>query len=160
MKAQVGDRVRIQYTRIRSSEGVPGPPPPPRVLEFTIGGEHMLPGLSRCVAGMHQGEEKFFSLRPAEAFGDVQSRLIREVPRERLRTAMPLAVGMVLRAKVPGADRPRRVRVVKLTPSTVVVDGNHPSAGRTIDLAVLVLSIDSSSETNESKPQFDTGGES
>ena len=162
MIARHGDRVRIQYTRLHKPElaGPAASASAPKVLEFTIGGEHVLPGLSRCVAGMSQGEQKCVSLPAAEAFGDVQKRLIRELPRDCFRTKLPLAVGMVLNAKIRGLERPRKVRIVQLNAGTVIVDGNHPSAGRAVNLAVLVLSIDSSSEANQSKPQIDSGGES
>ena len=157
MSAKAGDRVRVQYTRIHKPEAASAPEPIPKVLEFTIGSQHALPGLSRHVAGMSQGEQKCISLLPAEAFGHVQPRLIRELPRNCFRTKSPLKMGMVLNAKIRGHEQRRKVRIIKLNPDTVTVDGNHPSAGRAVNLAVLVLSIDSSSETNRSKPQFDNG---
>ena len=40
------------------------------------------------------------------------------------------------------------------------MDGNHPLAGKVINLEVYLLSLDSSSNANQTKQQFDMGGES
>jgi FKBP-type peptidyl-prolyl cis-trans isomerase 2 len=52
------------------------------------------------------------------------------------------------------------VRVVKINPNSVMLDGNHPLAGKVVELEICLISIDSSSDANRSKPQFDMGGES
>jgi FKBP-type peptidyl-prolyl cis-trans isomerase 2 len=58
------------------------------------------------------------------------------------------------------AGLPQRVRVVEIHPDAVILDGNHPLAGQVVQLEVYLLSLDSSSNTNRGKPQFDMGGES
>jgi FKBP-type peptidyl-prolyl cis-trans isomerase 2 len=140
--AKVGDRVRIQYTRIGKS-GVDRSLGAPRALEFTVGDKHVLPGLSSRVEGMHPGEQKCITLEPAEAFGNVQAKLIREIPRDRLNTKSRLEVGMVLNARSHDPERKRRVRIVEIKPDSILIDGNHPQAGKSIDLAVNLISIDS-----------------
>jgi FKBP-type peptidyl-prolyl cis-trans isomerase SlyD len=158
MTAEVGDRVRIQYTYLHKAETAQ--PKAPKVLEFIVGAKHALPGLSQWVTGMQQGEQKRVTLQPAEAFGNVQTRLIREIPRECFRTKSVLKVGMQLNARNTNSTTKRRVRIVELKRDSVVVDGNHPCAGRPIRLEMFLVSVDSSSEANRSKPQFDNGGES
>jgi len=160
MIAQVGDRVRIRYTHMQNAGAAPVAMPKPKVLEFTIGSSHVLPGLSQFVAGMQQGEAKCVTLQPAEAFGMVQARLIREVSRQSVRSKFPLKVGMLLTMKQAGAAPGRKARIVELKRDSVVVDGNHPHAGHALYLAMYLVSVDSSSEANQSKPQFDNGGES
>jgi FKBP-type peptidyl-prolyl cis-trans isomerase 2 len=161
MIARVGDRVRVLYTRKQDAAGKDWfKSKTARALEFTVGGKHQLPGLSKCVAGMSQGEQKYVKLEPAEAFGAVQARLIREIPRNCFSTKTPLEVGMLLNARNKHSEGKRKVRIVELKPDTVVVDGNHPRAGRALDLAMYLISVDSSSETNVTKPQTDSGGES
>jgi FKBP-type peptidyl-prolyl cis-trans isomerase 2 len=105
---------------------------------------------------MSQGEQKCVTLQPAEAFGTVQDRLIREVPRGSIHTSSPL-VGMLLAGRRVGR---RKVRIVELKQESVVIDGNHPRAGRPVNLAMYLLSVDASSETNQSKPQLNSGDES
>jgi FKBP-type peptidyl-prolyl cis-trans isomerase 2 len=159
MIAHLGDRVRIQYTHMQDAREHDPRSTTPRVLEFTIGSEHVLPGLSQYVLGMHPGEQKCVTLPPAEAYGEVQAGLIRKISRRCLHTKGTLEKGMVLTLRSPDSVRGRRVRIVKLNTNSVLVDGNHPRAGRHVNLAVYLVSVDSSSEANSSQPQFDTGGE-
>ena len=157
-EAQLGDRVRIQYSRVPHPGAMPAQPPVPKVLEFTVGGDKVMPGLSFGIAGMNQGDQKRFTLQPVDAYGDVQGSLIREIPRERFPKDLALHVGKKLTALRGRAGRRRRVTVVEIKPDSVVVDGNHPLAGKVIELEVCLLTLDSSSNANKQKPQFDVGG--
>jgi FKBP-type peptidyl-prolyl cis-trans isomerase 2 len=159
-QAQLGDRVRIQYSRVPKSGTTSTKPPAQKVLEFTVGGNKVMPGLSLGITGMAQGEQKHFSLQPADAYGDVKPRLIRQIPRHRLPKNLTLRVGMHLSAMDRSLGRRRRVRVVQIKPDSVLVDANHPLAGKVIELDVCLISLDSSTEANRSKPQIDAGGES
>jgi FKBP-type peptidyl-prolyl cis-trans isomerase 2 len=159
MMAQIGDSVRIQYTHMQDARKHGVQTSRPRVLEFVVGDKHFLPGLSQCVLGMHPGEQKCVSLPPAEAYGEVQSRLIRRVLRRCLHTKGAPELGMKLTSRNSNSTLGHSVRIVKLSARSVVVDGNHPRAGRRVNLAVYLISVDSSSEANSTKPQFDIGGE-
>ncbi len=131
----------------------------PRVLEFIVGSDHLLPGLSRYVLGMHSGEQKCMTLSPAEAYGHVQNQLIRRVSRSCLHIKCSPKMGMLLTRRTSDPTHCPRARIVQLNTHSVVLDGNHPRAGRPAKLDVYLVSVDSSSEANLSKPQFDTGGE-
>ncbi|WP_254509486.1 FKBP-type peptidyl-prolyl cis-trans isomerase [Anatilimnocola floriformis] len=159
MSAQIGDRVRIRYTHMHDAREHDPRSSQPRVLEFIIGSDHVLPGLSQFVIGMQPGEQKCVALPPAQAYGEVQSRLIRKISRRSLHTKRSPRMGMLLTPKSSDFMRGHKVRIVKLNARSVLVDGNHPRAGRQANLAVYIVSVDSSSETNSSKPQFDLGGE-
>jgi FKBP-type peptidyl-prolyl cis-trans isomerase 2 len=158
MIAQIGDRVRVRYTHMQDAGAAPVEEPrKPQVMEFTIGGSHVLPGLSQCVEGMHRGEQKCVTLQPAEAFGIVHTRLIREVSRQVIRNRSLLKIGMHLAPRKSRAAEYRRFRIVELKRDSVVVDGNHPRAGHSVNLAMYLVSVDSSSEANRTKPPFDNG---
>jgi len=53
----------------------------------------------------------------------------------------------------------QRVRIVEVHPDSVTVDGNHPLAGKIIELEVNLISLDSSASANKQNPQFDLGGQ-
>jgi peptidylprolyl isomerase len=158
--ARLGDRVRIHYARVREPSTAGGKPPNRRAVEFTVGTSNMIPTLSMGVVGMVPGQHKRFRLPPGEAYGAVQPRLIREIPRQRLPIHLALAVGQRLAAVDGISGRRRRVTVVEIRPRSVVVDGNHPLAGKVIELEITLISVDSSSNANRAKPQFNVGGES
>ena len=46
------------------------------------------------------------------------------------------------------SGRRQRVRVVEINPDSVTVDGNHPLAGKVIELEVNLISLDSSANAN------------
>lgn len=153
--AKLGDRVRVQYSRHQPATDRPNGP---KVVEFTVGSRDVLRGLSLGVVDMAPGDRRRLTLQPQEAYGQVQSRLIREIPRQRFPTRLVLKVGQRLTRLNP-AGRRRQVRIVEIKPDTVVVDGNHVLAGKVVELEVTVVSVDSSSDANKRKQQFDLGGE-
>jgi len=158
--AQLGDRVRIQYCRLPERVAAAGKPNHQKTVEFTVGSPKVFPSLSLGVVGMAPGERRQLSLQPREAYGKVQSRLVRRVARKRIPKHVELFVGKQLTATNGIAGRRRRVRVIEIQPDWVLVDGNHPLAGEVVELEVILISLDSSADANRSKPQFDMGGES
>src|SRR5688500_4285144 len=92
-RAKLGDRVRIQYARLDNQCPSGGKPRKRRTCEFTVGGRDVFPSLSLGVVAMAPGERKKLTLQPAEAYGDVQPRLIRPIPRDRFPKHLQLHVG-------------------------------------------------------------------
>jgi peptidylprolyl isomerase len=159
-KAKIGDRVRIQYCRLPEQAGTLGGTEHQRTLEFTVGGREVFRSLSVGVIGMAPGERRQFKLQPHEGYGAVKRKLVRQVPRKRIPGHIELYIGKRLTIARGIVGLPRRVTVVEIRPDAVIVDGNHPLAGKAIDLEVYLLSLDSSSNANRGKQQFDMGGES
>jgi len=118
----------------------------------------MIATLSTGVIGMVQGDHKRFAVQPEEAYGAIKSKLIRDVPRPQF-PKMALRVGQRLTATHGIAGSRRRVTVRKIKPHSVVVDANHPLAGKVVQLEVMLISVDSSSNANQTKQQYDIGGE-
>src|SRR5687768_1929473 len=139
--AKLGDRVRIQYSRVARPGAMN--PRPAKVLEFIVGGAKVIPGLSLGVVGMTQGDHKRLRLKPAQAYGPARRRLIREVPRSRFPQHLALHVGKRLTALVKSTGHRRPIRVVEVKPDSVIVDGNHRLAGKVITLEVELITVDS-----------------
>lgn len=140
-QARNGDRVRVQYLGLLS-DGKPVTGSRRReVLDFTVGSQEVIPGISRAVVGMAQGEEKRVSLTATDAFGIVNPRLIKEVPKRRFPDSLALHVGQRLMAIGERSGRRRRVRVVELRPDSVVVDANHPLAGEVVEVELLLVAL-------------------
>jgi peptidylprolyl isomerase len=157
-KAKLGDRVRIQYSGVPQGGAGQDKARLPKTCEFTAGSNDVFRGLSLGVVGMAPGDRKLLTLQPREAYGPVKPNLIREIPRQRLPQHIALQVGKRLTAFVATSGRRQRVRIVKVNLDSVTVDGNHPLAGKVIELEVNLISLDSSSTTDKQKPQLDRGG--
>jgi FKBP-type peptidyl-prolyl cis-trans isomerase 2 len=156
-EAKLGDRVRVQYFRIPEHSAAPPKRPSRKSCEFTVGGSEVFPTLSTGVVGMAPGDQRQFTLQPLEAYGEVQPKLIRKIPRARFPQQLNLTVGKRLTA-VHGVAGRRRVTVIEVLTDTVIVDGNHPLAGKVIELVVSLISVDTSPTANPTQPQLDLGG--
>jgi FKBP-type peptidyl-prolyl cis-trans isomerase 2 len=157
--ANLGDRVRIQYSRVRESSAALNHAPPAKTCEFTVGSNEVVRSLSLGVIGMAPGDRKQLTLQPQEGYGPVKAKLIRQIPRQRFPQHLALEVGKRMTAFVASSGRRQRVRIIAIHADTVTVDGNHPLAGKIIELEVNLISLDSSSTANKQNPQFDLGGQ-
>jgi peptidylprolyl isomerase len=157
--AQPGDRVRIRYVRFASNSQTNSPQQGEKIREFTVGGTEVLSALSHGVVGMSPGDHRQITIAPGEAYGKIQRKLIRTIPRARFPEQLELRVGKRLRARHTKSGRPALVTVMEVRPDSVLVNGNHPLAGQSVTFDVNLLSLDTSSTANLSKPQKDVGGE-
>jgi peptidylprolyl isomerase len=141
--AKLGDRVRVQYLGLRKDGRGTDRSHKRKVLEFVVGSTDVIPGVSFGVLGMAEGEQKRMTLQPKDAYGSVQRKLIKEVPRQRFPSHIDLHVGQRLTAKGVTSGRKRLVEVVEVKSDCVVVDGNHPLAGEVLEVEIQLLSLGS-----------------
>ena len=109
-------------------------------LTYTQGQKQIIPGLEQALNGMRAGDEKMVTVKPADAYGEVNPNAVTEVPKEML-PPDSLKVGTELVAQSQGGDR-RIVRIKEIREKTVVIDLNHPLAGKTLFFDVKVLGVD------------------
>ncbi len=129
--AKKGDTVQIEYTGtfddgtvFDSTEKHGGDP-----LQFTVGAGDVIPGFDSAVDGMKIGDEKDITIKSAEAYGDVDPKLQRRFPRAQLPEGVQ--AGMMLGLTMPdGRQIPAHVKEV--TDKDVLIDLNHPLAGKTL----------------------------
>jgi FKBP-type peptidyl-prolyl cis-trans isomerase SlyD len=134
-----GMMVSFEYT-LKSSDG--------KVMETTKGREPlryihgqkmMIPGLEKELTGMKIGGEKHVTVKPEDAYGKINPNAVQEIPKEKI-PPNGLKVGAVLAAKSPeGMVVSMTVRQIK--EKTVVLDMNHPMAGKTLVFDVKVVDI-------------------
>jgi FKBP-type peptidyl-prolyl cis-trans isomerase SlyD len=122
-------------------------------LKYTHGSKQIVPGLEKELAGMKVGGEKRVKVKPEDAYGVVNAKAFQEVPKEQI-PADGLKVGAVLTAKGPhGQEIPVRIHEIK--EKTVVLDLNHPMAGKTLLFDIKILDIQpsvASSSPQSTKP--------
>jgi FKBP-type peptidyl-prolyl cis-trans isomerase SlyD len=108
-------------------------------LKYVHGQKMMIPGVEKELAGMKVGGEKHITVKPEDAYGLVDPKAFQEVPKEKI-PAKALKVGIMLAAKTPdGTVVPSRVHEIK--EKTVVMDMNHPMAGKTLVFDLKILDI-------------------
>jgi FKBP-type peptidyl-prolyl cis-trans isomerase 2 len=107
---------------------------------FLMGAHQVVPGFEKAIRGMKAGEKKSFRVPPAEGYGEENPEAIREVSRDRLPQGMKPEAGMTLFAKSP-TGRPIPVKIMEVKKDVVVMNFNHPLAGKTLDFDVEVLEV-------------------
>jgi FKBP-type peptidyl-prolyl cis-trans isomerase SlyD len=97
--------------------------------------------VEESLAGRVEGETVEIRLEPEEAFGDYDEELVRLEPRDRF--PAELKVGMQFEGHGEGAEsgEARVFTVTDITEEKVVVDGNHPLAGRSLVFACTIASV-------------------
>jgi len=144
-RAKLGDRVQVQYLGLLEDGTATQKNSGRQVLKFRVGSKKVIPGISLGVVGMVEGEKRKLKLEPKDAYGAVRSELIREIPRQRFPSTIELTVGKWLTSSGGNSCRRRRVQVVEIKPAVVVVDGNHPLAGKVLDVELQLVSLDAPS---------------
>jgi FKBP-type peptidyl-prolyl cis-trans isomerase 2 len=137
-----GKRVSIEYTltlpdKTQVDTNVGGEP-----LTYTQGEQEILPGLQKALLGLKVGETKNVTLSPEDGYGSVDPNAFQEVNKD-LIPEEAQKVGTPLMTK-DSSGRTHRLRVHEIKDSTVVLDFNHPLAGKTLIFDVKVLKVEES----------------
>lgn len=121
-------------------ESEPGDP-----LVFLQGYDEVIPGLEKAVEGKKAGDTLKAQIPPEDAYGDYEPEGVEEVPREEFPADLPLEEGrMVSATDEEGDDVDFLVKEVR--EKTVVVDFNHPLAGKTLHYEVTVRDVRAATE--------------
>jgi FKBP-type peptidyl-prolyl cis-trans isomerase SlyD len=135
-----GSTVRIEYTVTDEAGKLLDSNKGGKSVQYTHGRQEMLPGIERQLLGMHSGEEKKLVVTPEEGYGLVDPSAQTEVPRELVPPeAQEVGKRLVARNR---SGTPRLVMVKEVKENTVVLDLNHPLAGKTLLFDVKVLGVD------------------
>jgi FKBP-type peptidyl-prolyl cis-trans isomerase 2 len=109
-------------------------------LAFTLGEGRLIPGFEKGLIDMKLNEKKTINLTKDEAYGDPREDLIIEVPKSELPQEMTPEVGMGLVSRTPEGQE-MNLMVVEVREETVVLDGNHPLAGKDLIFDLEVVEI-------------------
>lgn len=134
-----GDQVAVHYTgtfadgtEFDSSRGR-GP------LTFKVGAHQVVPGFEKAVLGHEVGDKYSVTIPAAEAYGESDPRALITLPRAQVPAEIKPEVGMHLTLSTP--QGPVNVVVSKLTDEVIVLDANHPMAGKDLTFALEIVSI-------------------
>ena len=134
------NRVKVNYTGkltdgqiFDSSEGK-------EPLEITLGQGQLIPGFEKGLIDMKLNEKKTITVAKAEAYGEINDDLRQEVKNTELPQDIKPEVGMGLTSKSPDGQE-TNLHVVELKEESIVIDGNHPLAGKDLIFDLEVVSI-------------------
>lgn len=107
-------------------------------LEFISGKGHIIQGLEDKIVTMATNEEADVLVEPKDGYGEYNSEAIQTLPKEQF-AGIELVEGMSLYGQGEHGET-IQVVVKSFTDSDVVIDYNHPMAGKTLMFTVSVLS--------------------
>jgi len=131
-----GDTISVEYkgtlqdgTEFDSSEGK-------QPLEFVAGTGQMIQGFDATVIGMALDEEKTVTIPPEKAYGQYDNTKLVELPKSQFADPDKMVVGLPVHASngVNGV-------VTEIKDDSIVVDFNHPLAGKTLTFWIKVVKI-------------------
>lgn len=105
----------------------------------------IVPGLERALVGLGAGDTKQVRLAPEEGYGDRDEELIVEVDRSEMPRPDQVAVGDEIVAESAEGEE-AVLTVVGIEGDTVILDGNHPLAGKTLDYSVIVRRVSAATD--------------
>jgi FKBP-type peptidyl-prolyl cis-trans isomerase 2 len=152
-KARLGDTVAIHLTGTLADGTRFTDTDEEEALQFTLGENHVLPAVQQAVIGMGAGEAKIVAVPADNAYGPYRRELIRVVDRERLPKDLALKVGQRMNVRrSDGSLVP--VTVAGFCEASVMLDANHPLAGKDLVFEILFLGIvrRGTPETPEASP--------
>ena len=138
-KIKTGDTVKVNYTG-RLEDGsvfdtslVEGREP----LEATLGQGQLIKGFENGLIEMTEGEKKTVTIEVEDAYGPYKDYMVEEVEKEKL--PGEVEVGTALQAQTQMG--PINFVVKEVKENTVVLDANHPLAGKRLIFDLEVVEI-------------------
>lgn len=108
-------------------------------LVFLSGAQNIIDGLDKALQGKAAGDKLNVEVDPADGYGEVHQELIQKVPHENFQGVDDIQVGMQFMAQTPGGQQP--VTVIGVEEDGVVLDGNHPLAGKKLNFDVEIVDV-------------------
>jgi peptidylprolyl isomerase len=109
-------------------------------LDFEVGAGLMIKGFDENVLGMGEGEVRTFTLEPEEAYGPVIEEAYRLFPKEAFGDN-DIEVGGVVQGQ-NGQGQPMMARVANISDDGILLDLNHPLAGKNLTFEVELIEIE------------------
>ncbi len=124
-----GDKVKVHYhgklTTGETFDSSAGREP----LEFEVGSGMVIKGFDDGVTGMAVGDKKTINIPFDEAYGPRNPEMVIDMPKERFPEDMEVEVGMPL-VMSDGQGQQFQVTIVEIKETSVILDANHPLAGK------------------------------
>ena len=99
------------------------------------GAHEIVPGLEKALDGMKAGQKRRIDVSAQDAYGPYNNKLRQSIDKDKL--PKDVKVGDILQA----SDN-RLVKVLEVNDKKVLIDLNHPLAGKTLTFDVNILKVE------------------
>lgn len=139
MNVTEGKEVSIEYTLRLDDESVVATNVGGDPLTYTHGAHQIVTGLESGLDGMKAGETRSVTVSPEQGYGEPDPKAFQEVSKEQV-PSDAMNVGTSLRGRDAQGNEVR-ARIAEVRDSSVLLDFNHPLAGKTLHFEVKVVNI-------------------
>jgi len=140
-----GMTVTMEYTLTLPDKTVADTTQGREPFSYVHGKQQIIPGLEKALTGLKPGEKKHITVAPEEGYGLYDAKRKLTVPKANV--PPEVKVGTVLRSQ---DGQP--ATVLEITEDSVVVDTNHPLAGKPLVFDVTILKVEKPMETPQKTP--------
>lgn len=106
-------------------------------IDVELGKKMVIPGFEKALQGMQEGDTKTVTIPSAEAYGEVSAQNLHEIEKDRVPNTVK--EGDILQSENDG--QVAKVIVKEVKENTVVLDANHPLAGKDLTFELKVVSV-------------------
>lgn len=139
-QAQFGNTVKVNYTVKLDDGTVVDSTLDHKPFTFTVGLGAVIPGFEKEIMGMRAGASKTVKVPVEEAYGPYYKELVKEADRTKFPADFKFEVGQQL--ELPREDgQSDLVTVLQVSEKTVILDTNHPLAGKELTIDIELLEI-------------------
>ncbi len=134
-----GSKVSIEYTLTIDEGTVVDSSVGKDPLEYEHGAGNIIAGLESALEGLKVGDAKKVVVQAAEGYGEIDTKGYQEVPADKV-PEDARKVGSVLQVETEDGQRVS-LRVHEIKGDNIVVDFNHPLAGKELTFDVKVINV-------------------
>ncbi len=139
-QAKDGDTVKVSYTGKLEDGTVFETRDSSDPLEFTIGGENVIPGFEKAVVGLAVNESKSVTIPSEQAYGSHREELVVSVDRKQLPANVTPEVGQ--QVEISQSDGQAVVMMIaEVHDDKITLDGNHPLSGQNLVFDIKLVEI-------------------
>ena len=139
-KAKKGDKVKVHYHGKLASGEVFDSSEGREPLEFEIGSGSVIKGFEEGVNGMSAGEKKTIDIPYDEAYGPKSPEMMFEFPKEKFPKDLTVEAGLELMLSDESGEK-FPVIISQIKEETVILDANHPLAGKDLVFELELVEI-------------------
>lgn len=141
MKVENGHNVKVHYVgTLADGTEFDNSRTRGKTLDFKVGTPGLITGFNNAVVGMATGETKTINLTADEAYGQVNPEAFQNIPKTQFDDDFVFEVGGAVMGQ--GPQGPFRATIHEVQDESVVLDFNHPLAGKDLTFEVEVVEVE------------------
>jgi peptidylprolyl isomerase len=135
-----GDTVKVHYTGTLKDGTIFDSSKGREPLEFVFGQGQLIPGFEKAVESLNPGDLTKVNIPYNEAYGEVRGDMIVSIERDKVPTDIKPEIGLQLQIQQPNGQ-PLPVVITDVSDSHIVLDANHPLAGKDLTFEIELVSV-------------------